>query len=266
MTRPYVGITGIVTTLDVETVSQCLKKMAGLDSHRFMAGVLASSKTMAGGFTPNRRYPMAVDVGPLLRELDSAGAWPVLHYNTRATGSDFKRELFGLARSLPSMRGIQLNVIRPNPEVIREFAREYPRVEVILQANRTSLAGTTLDAYAKTYEGIAHVLFDLSGGAGKELPVDAADHVLKALPGLRERGVGLGVAGGLGPDCGPVLDGLRSNLGSVSLRELSYDSESRVRVPIYGAAEGAKYQDRLDLNLSLGYVQAIHEALSKESP
>lgn len=270
---PYIGITGIVTDEDVETVRECVQLVEnGTKTHRFMAGVLVSHKTLTGRPTTNRRYPLRTGVESLLSRCMCAGAWPVIHYNTQSRGLALAHELQQLSEDFPSMRGLQLNVVCPDPDVVREFASDpFRRVEVILQINHTSLVKTAVAPakighpcdYAKDYVGISHALIDASGGNGRLFDHRTADTILETLPTMVGRGVSLGLAGGLGPDCGSALDDLRTGLlghggdEDVALDELSFDAESRVRVPVPDPIEGEKYQDMLDRTRAIEYVRTV---------
>ncbi len=281
---PYIGITGIVTQDDVETVKECVRTLqdhcptmfTGEPTHRFMAGVLVSYKTLTGQPTTNRRYPPRTEVETLLSQCLAAGAFPVIHFNTHAKGADLAREMEQLCEAFPSMRGLQLNLVCPDPEVVRSFTSDpMRRVEVILQINHTSLVKTAKPPakighpcdYAMGYTGISHALIDASGGNGRLFDHRTADTILETLSTMEDRGVRLGLAGGLGPDCGGALNDLRTGLlghggdEDVDLDVLSYDAESRVRVPVPDPIEGEEYQDMLDRISSVNYVAAVCAAL-----
>ena len=280
---PYIGITGIVTPDDLDTVRECVRVVRDKcptlvpqtdePTHRFMAGVLVSRKTLTGQPTTNRRYPKIEVVNDLLEACLGHGAFPVVHYNTQSRGAEFARELEQLVKLLPHMRGLQLNVVCPDPDVVQNFTMgSGHRVEVILQINHTSLVRT-----GKTYQpcdyalnyckssngGISHALIDASGGRGKLFDQSTADRIIETIHRLKDRGVRLGLAGGLGPDCGEALDNLKAGLAGhggdpdIELVDISFDAESKVRVPVPDPIEGEKYQDMLDRTKSLDYVCAV---------
>lgn len=249
---PCIGVTGIVTAADLFTVRDCCALMPW--SHRFMAGVLVSAKTLRGEHTESRRYPAAAQVEAILAVSAQHGAWPVVHYNTRATGDALTMELAALVRAFPSMRGLQLNVVRPSPSVVNAFAVDHPHVEVIAQMNRAAFGDPPVPAdailYARDYPNASHALLDLSGGRGEDIDTAFAARVARAWPHAAR----LGVAGGLGPDAEPTLCALRDDLGAERFAALSFDAESRVRVPVEDPIAGAKHQDRLDRDLALAWV------------
>lgn len=274
--QPYIGITGIVTYSDVNIAHGCAEIVRELaPTHRLMTGVLVSYKTLYHRTTTNQRYPGISAVDKLLEECGDFGAWPVIHYNSHAKGEEFAEELELLYYLCPAMRGIQLNVVTPDPGTVQYFANKYPEVEIILQVNHTSLVETAIPPaqivqpwqYIERYTGIRHALIDSSGGNGRVFPPQTANDIIKILDGLEERGVHLGIAGGLGPDCGDLLEDLRIRMVGywgdldIELVRLSYDAESRIRVPVPNPIAGDKYQDQLDHDKAVGYVQIVCEAL-----
>lgn len=274
--QPYVGVTGFMPD-DVPTAQACIAVVHELaPSHRFMAGVLVSATTLRAAPTASRRYPSIRDVDTLLTRCAEAGAWPVVHYNTRATGDDFAAELRVLKNLCPSMRGLQLNIVCPDRAVVREFAYAHENVEVILQINQASLDairrppalyGFPWD-YVERYAGIRHALLDASAGTGKAFDADrTGERIMECYDQWDRYMIRGGVAGGLGPDCGPMLDDLRdAMLGQegdpdIELRELSFDMESNVRVPVDNPTPGAKHQDRLDHDKAVAGVRAVCKAI-----
>ena len=259
--KPYIGITGIVTVADLYTVRDCCTLMPW--SHRFMAGVLVSAKTLRGEHTESRRYPAAAQVEAILAVSAQYGAWPVVHYNTRAIGAVLAMELGLLRGMFPSMRGLQLNVVRPDPAAVASFIARYPDVEVIAQMNRAAFGDPPVPAdaiiYARDYPNAAHALLDLSGGRGADVDTAFAARVARAWP----HSARLGVAGGLGPDAGPTLRALRDDLGAERFASLSFDAESRVRVLVEDPTLGAKHQDRLDRDLALAWVSLAARMVSR---
>jgi hypothetical protein len=259
--RPYIGVTGIVTVADLYTVRECCALMPW--THRFMAGVLVSAKTLRGEYTESRRYPAVDQVDAILSECARHGAWPVVHYNTRATGDVLTTELAALVRAFPSMRGLQLNVVRPSPSVVNAFAVDHPHVEVIAQMNRAAFGNPPVPAdailYARDYPNASHALLDLSGGRGEDIDTSFAARVARAWP----HAGGLGVAGGLGPDAETALQALRDDLGADRFALLSFDAESRVRVPVEDPIAGGKHQDRLDRDRALAWVSLITKMVAR---
>lgn len=260
--QPYICITGITSAEDVDTIGECCKIVAAnVRTHRVMAGVLVSAKTLRGESMTNRRYPTIDRVESLLLNSRYAYAWPVVHYNSRAVGYSLGDELRELAKRCPSMRGLQLNVVRPSPSVVNAFAFDHPHVEVVVQMNRAAFGDPPVPAdailYARDYPNALHALLDLSGGRGADIDTAFAARVARGWPHAAR----LGVAGGLGPDAEQTLRALRDDLGAERFAALSFDAESRVRVPVEDPIVGEKYQDRLDRSKALAYTAVVCDTI-----
>ena len=255
-TQPYIGITGFVSDGDIACAAECAETVrAVVPSHRFMAGVLVSWRGLAGIQHASRRYPRLDAVDGILRKLLHAGCWPVVHYNTSNNSAEMRRELERLVEKLPAMFGLQLNVVRPDPDEVAAFAVQHPEVEVILQVNTSSLgtgpSAITPGEYLARYSGVRHALLDASGGTGRRIVPESIAATIRATHDVAvDRGVRLGFAGGLGPDCGTDLAHVRRELEyfHIGLEQLSVDAESGVRSPTSSpdAIPGEKHQDDLD--------------------
>lgn len=297
--RPYIGVTGVVTPGDVETMRAGVALVP--PSHRLMAGVLVSAKTLRGEATTSRRYPSVDRVEALLAAIADAGAWPVVHYNTRAAEGLLGVELAALRERCPSMRGLQLNVAGPPPFSVEAFVRQNRGVEVIVQVNRAAMpslpATRTGDTYERhvarcavadevseyvaRYYGVAHVLLDASGGEGAPLDHDLAGTVIgRNGDEWRDRGRRGGIAGGLGPDSADALASVAVALKvaaanramcssgadrfEVTLADLSYDTETGVRSPVADPTPGEKHQDALDDAKARAWVALAARAIRGE--
>lgn len=240
MNTPYIGVTGFVDCSDVDWVGRpCARMMP--PGWRFMAGLLVSAKTVRGEPPTRRRYIPIERLAATADVLRSDGAWPVVHFNTRATGAALAEDLGRVMGLVPDIGGIQLNIVRPDVDVLRAFKETFPAVELIIQANKSSVgpdpSGFDILVYARQYADVAsHVLLDLSGGVGKPLDAILARVVATAWDFADDlTGVSLGVAGGLDAETVGALKGMR----------VSCDSESRLRTP----------EDELDRGLALAYVR-----------
>jgi hypothetical protein len=124
--------------------------------------------------------------------------------------------------------------------------------EIILQANRPSLILTesTPRQYADSYSHPVtadHALLDLSGGTGREVSPEWLSEQIGDWAYWESIGVRPGIAGGLGPGCGPLLERFANSVAPEVWRGVNLDAESRLRVPLTreGAVRGAKHQDVL---------------------
>lgn len=265
--QPYIGVTGVVSRDDVRTIAECAAIVRNrAPSHRLMAGVLVSSKTLREEWSPNRRYPVYDDVEGILAAVRNVGAWPVIHYNTRSEGAALGAELLTIAMDNDDLTGVQLNIAAPHVPVLREVADEFPGIEFILQLKRSAIVDANVSAwavprYAQSYSALAaHALLDFSEGDGVPIePMYAARvvrHWNEAMGTTR-----LGIAGRLGPDCAETLHTIRESVGADRFAELSFGAESGVRVPVADPRPGEKCQDALDHDKALAYVNAVCDAL-----
>ena len=255
-----IGVTGIVFGDDVETM-RLASKLAP-ETHTLMAGILVSGKTMAGEFTSNRRYPAVDTIPKLISELKEF-SWPVIHYNTSGKEDPLQTQLSNLVTRFPGIGGIQLNIVRPDWMEMKAFHEIHPDIPLILQINKSSVGSMELSLtleYLRRYgRTIGSAILDMSGGRGVGLDTDWTTNVLRWWPNSAIRA---SIAGGLGPDCGPILQKIHKSLDAPGLGIVSIDAESGVRVPVTDPIEGADYQDKLSPEKVLAYVGAVKLALT----
>lgn len=255
--KPYIGVTGIVTMDDVRTIAECVQMLP--PTHRLMAGVLVSAKTLRGQSTTNRRYPPVDDVGGLLAELDNVGAWPVVHFNCR---EDLPEHLDTLAQRFFLARGLQLNVVRPDVEAVAKFTAQRRDMAFILQVNRgavpraTEITARVVLDYVARYDTVAsYALLDLSGGEGRAMSPDLAWQVLDQ---WRWEGPAPAFAGGLGPDANDLLTEFAAGLREPRRFSMcSFDAESKLRTAVGDPVPEAPYQDQLDAAKTTAWVAAV---------
>lgn len=258
-TRPYVGVTGVVTAAEARETAVRLHVPAGW---RPMVGVLVSRKTLDGVAVTNRRYPRVADIPAILGALPD-NVFRTLHFNTRSD-TDLDTQLAEVVEACTPPDAIQLNIVRPDSSAMARFHDRYPAVDLILQVNGSSLGGSRSPAdvlrYVRGYRGLAgHVLLDLSGGNARTLEVDWAAESLLALAADCGAEVSLGVAGGLGPDARGLLGDLRLRVAGL---RFSVDAEGGLREAVEDPVPGEPYQDRLALRRVAGYAAACTQAFT----
>lgn len=253
----YIGVTGVVHPVDAATVYDLRGETPS--GYVLMAGVLVSGKTLRGQAVTNRRYPVLREAAQRVRDLRDEWIAPVVHYNLGDDERPLDTQILNVIEATDP-EGVQFNVGRPDVEAVRRCWLGGSQMAWILQVNARSLLGITPEAvwaYVSKYAGMAtHALVDLSQGTGQGLGLAWTTAVLA---GWRPEWPRPGVAGGLGPDSGEVaracLRALPPGL------ELSFDAESRLRVPVRDPFPGMPCQDRLDAALARTYVETITAAI-----
>lgn len=220
---PYIGVTGLMTQEDARAALAALPP-----KHRrlLMLGVLASSKTLRGE-TNNHpgRYPKVAHIDGIF--LKDPKALNMVHFASDSpdhVGSELDRVLL-VAGSL--LRGVQLNMCWPKPELLRTLQDRGLRV--VLQIGKHAMEKCRNDMTIVCdrlagYDGIiTDVLIDGSGGRGALFSPMQATLAIKAIA-HRFPDLGIGVAGGLHASTLVLLDEV------VKLNpDVSIDAEGRLR-------------------------------------
>jgi hypothetical protein len=239
---PYVGVTGFMTRAEVDAAVEAFKAQANWRDADLMIGVLASSKTLAGGTNkwPNR-YPKVGDIASLFPLY--LNAFNLIHYATddRSTLADQLKELVRLGGQ--NLHGFQLNIRWPEPAALDAIPKG---MRVVLQLGRGAIdevdddpikAAKALGAYKGT---VTDVLIDMSGGRGRDIDVVTAARYVEAIDD-RHPDFGIGVAGGLSSGTILRLAGLANRWPMLSI-----DAEGRLRTP--------QPEDRLDIEAVKDYL------------
>lgn len=128
-----------------------------------------------------------------------------------------------------NLHAIQLDVTWPDPEAIDRFRELHPDIKIILQCGRFAFDAVEnnpqnmvdrLDMYG---DSVDYVLLDLSMGKGKAMD---SEGLLPMLRLIRQElpGLGLAVAGGLGPDSMEVLEPIAREFPDISI-----DAQGRLK-------------------------------------
>jgi hypothetical protein len=217
--QPYIGLAGVSKKEDVER----LLRMQPPPGYKFGIGVLVSDQTLDGNINPHfpGRYPAVNTIGDLF--LDHPFAFNVAHLwvSGRSSGvfMDYIYRIDALAG--PNLHGIQLNNPLLPLATVRMIRDRWPKLKIILPLTgrvfREAANDCDLVDYVNRYcDVIDYVLYDASGG--KKLPLDTpiALRHLELLSKTFTRGIGWGVAGGLGPFTMERVNGLFSRISSLS--------------------------------------------------
>lgn len=252
--KPYIGVTGVFTAHEI---NHLLRAVPATATRPLMAGVLVSSKTLAG---MTNKYPRQF---PPVEKIPSifcgqSRTLRLLHYSTDEPET-LSTQLLRLSRIAgPYLDGFQLNVTWPPIGEVEKFWERYGGCRMVLQIGSGAMAAVGRDPRVLAdrvagYEPfITDVLVDPSGGKGIPFDPDAA---LEFLVELYERcpNLGLGLAGGLGPE---TLSRVEPVVARLPL--LSIDAQGRLR----------NSDDDLDLSATREYLkrayQMFYEATAEE--
>jgi len=249
-TGPYIGVTGFTSR---DQVLQALTAVSRETAYRLMVGVLMSSKTLAGQMDKRPgRYPKKEAVANIF--VDDPRALNLIHYDTDNPYMLFSgvRQIVELAG--PPLDGFQFNVTWPAPWQIKAIHEAYPDMYLVLQigshAMKASIRGESMERFKAAVGWYAPfidaVLIDPSGGLGKLFErAGVIEHLraARSFPGL-----GVGIAGGLGPQTAHVVEPLVQEFP-----ELSIDAEGLLRTP--------EPEDALDMRAVEGYIVLAHLVL-----
>lgn len=226
-TGPYIGVTGFTRQSEIKFA---LESIPHNGTHRLMVGVLMSSKTLRGEQNkwPNR-YPRKEDVAGIF--VDDPRALNLVHYSTDnpTTLVNQLQEIEALAGE--AFDGFQLNVPWPLVEDIRKYRESSPDTFIVLQIGSHALNSLLEDVIASTAKLVAYrdlidaILIDPSGGKGEPINIEYATAILRLVsePSIIG-GLGIGIAGGLGPDTLFDLDSIVREFPTISI-----DAEGRLR-------------------------------------
>ncbi len=253
MKKQYIGITGFMSPLEVDTVLQTVPKDS---NQKVMIGVLVSGKTIKG--IPNKwpnRYPKPEVIPALFT--DHPCALNLVHYNTKEEDSDvILQELLHIqSLSGPYFDGFQLNLVWPNPKILQQLEVENirkniqrKRKTIVLQCGGKALSEIDhspekLEEKLKQYENMVdYVLIDPSGGLGIPFDIEFVERCLGRLYSSKlAYNMGFGIAGGLSSERLPEL--LQPLV--LSFPYVSIDAEGKLRTP----------DDHLDIKKAIAYLK-----------
>lgn len=184
-TGPYVGVTGFNKLTQIVTcnsIFHMVTREAGYHvskNLKFMAGVLVSSKTLAGEINKYPfRYPDVICIPEIFCMENEEHLLRTIHYNTDdpATIDEQIDQVMNLAPG--AIDALQLNMRWVSPVKMQRVKRKYPDLRIILQVGAGAISDIEetgeifLGDALKAYDGVADdFLIDPSGGKGKALDV-----------------------------------------------------------------------------------------------
>ncbi len=230
MEIPYIGITGFTNPEEVATALAVFPNHA---KHKLMVGVLATHKSIRGiPMKPKwaNQTPDSESIAHIFP--DDERAINLVHFSTEeGQESSVLADMLKIHEIAgPNLDGFQLNLAWPKIWLLDEYRMavgdDYRLVLQIGKKAVEAVGGTPQGIVEMLYHylgTIDDVLLDPSGGFGKPFDTGQARLFLTAIA-KQGWNLGLGVAGGLGPDS---LDLVK--LLAIEFPALSIDAQGRLR-------------------------------------
>jgi len=217
-----------------------------------MVGVLMSSKTLAGQVNKwPGRFPTRENAGWIFS--DDNHTLNLIHYSTDSPENLLEEMISVTQWGGPRLHGLQLNIAWPSETALGHYFKECPGKTIVLQIGKAALAWLSgsskidprpeevADQVAR-YEGLVDsILIDSSGGRGEPFEGGKAIQILSAIQ-KKCPSMGLGIAGGLGPNLLSAISVLK-----MQFPNLSWDAEGKLRTP--------KPEDALDMTAVRQYLK-----------
>lgn len=226
---PYIGITDFMTFEQVKKMLAVFKAHLLPQSKRKLhVGVMMSYKTLNDLETKwQKAFPQKEEICDIF---GSNETYNCLHYADYGRNSNYLDLSYAISFGGTGIHALQLDMIWPEPSDILEGIRDSRKqVEIILQIGRNALEeadnNPEIVAYKmKKYIGVIdRVLLDRSMGQGISMD---ANFLLPFAWAIRRRfpNLGLGIAGGLGPNTIGLVEPFVKNFPDVSI-----DAQGKLR-------------------------------------
>lgn len=258
--NPYIGITDFTDFGQVREMFQVFSTHKPQGSNRVLhIGVMMSYKTLHG--IPSKwqnAFPPKEQIASIF---SSDEVYNCLHY----ADYDNNPELWkSLATAIfcggIGIHAIQLDMIWPDPEEIAHGVQtSRKQIEVILQIGKNALDEVGNDPRRvverlSDYEGVIHrVLLDKSMGRGLGMDADSLIPYARAIKDNFPM-LGIGVAGGLGPETIQLVEPLIT-----AFPDLSIDAQGRLR-------PSGNALDPIDWSMAKNYLVKAQQLFSESSP
>lgn len=222
---PYIGVTGFMSCTEV---NEAIAMIPQRSTRRLMVGVLMSSTTIAGKQNKwSGRYPKKEMIADIF--IDDPRALNLIHYSTHHPETLFAQLVEATELSGPYLDGFQLNIAWPSISQLKDYQESYPEKFILLQVGDKAMAQMeSMERFAefvgRYIPAIDAILIDPSGGKGELFDVVKGAEYLRAVRSYST--LGLGIAGGLGPETLYLL-----NSFAREFPDLSIDAEGRLRTP-----------------------------------
>ena len=230
--KPYIGVTGFMKPDEVE---EALSVFPSSASRKLMVGILVSWKSLRNiPLKPRwqKQFPNPRSISDLL--LDDPRVINLVHYSTEAgQESSIVEDMLKIHELAGSnLHGFQLNISWPEVQLLKEYRKRMKSSSyIVLQIGQKAVkrAGDTPRGVIETLSGyiefIDAILLDPSGGRGQPFDTVRAREFLTTIA-KQEWNIGLGVAGGLGPDSLHLVKPLIPEFPNLSI-----DAQGQLRTP-----------------------------------
>jgi hypothetical protein len=231
----YVGVCDVLSPEAAHVMADTIREHRKDPNRKVMIGVMAGHFTMR----PEAEYGEGQRaVFPRKEELangfiDDPDVFNTIHfadlYRPKEVQTLFEDLELVVDAGGEYLHAIQLDVTWPDIDDIDRFKDKYPDIAVVLQLGKSAFEMVDhepqkmVDELDKYGDSIDYVLLDLSMGKGKAMEADA---LLASLRLIRQElpGLGLAVAGGLGPDSIHLLEPVAREFPDVSI-----DAQGRLK-------------------------------------
>ncbi len=227
---PFISITDFMNRVQAYQMLTIAKEYNRQDKpvRKLGVGVMMSYKTLHE--IPSKwsqAFPRNQEISSIF--IDDPLAFNVLHYADYEETDFFASLQFARYWAGYNLHAIQMDMIWPDPRVIKDFRAKNPHIQIILQVGAKAIEqiGTNpekLIQKLKTYGPcLDYVLLDKSMGQGHPMDAQGLIPFLEILANERPD-LGLVVAGGLGPNTLDLVQPIIAKFPQVSL-----DAQGKLR-------------------------------------
>ena len=229
MKTPYIGITDFTSPEQARNMlavfsSAWVDAVWGnpkLITRRLMVGVMMSYKTL--NHLPTKwsaAFPPEEEVEKIF--IRKGALFNTLHYADYDGICILENLLVATNLGGPNMHAIQLDMVWPDSDLIKEYRENHPKIRVVIQVNKVALEQINNDPQfliqrLKDYgDSIDYALLDKSMGRGLGMDEKALRPFVQELAENMPE-LGIAVAGGLGPNTIHLVQGLVRDYPQISI-------------------------------------------------
>ncbi len=267
----YIGVCDVLSPEEARAMAVEVREHRADPNRKVMIGVMAGHFTMR----PDAEYGEGQRaVFPTKAELangfiDDPDVFNTIHfadlYRPKEVQTLFEDLELVVEAGGEHLHAIQLDVTWPEVDDIDRFKAKYPDLAIVLQLGKACFdivdhdPQKMVDELDKYGDSIDYVLLDLSMGKGKAME---AEGLLSALRLIRQElpGLGLAVAGGLGPETVHLLEPIAKEFPNISI-----DAQGRLK-PVDAPVDDRGHMAstvNADLGRSQEYIRKSCDMLDK---